>query len=141
MAHTPYGYHILNGKAVVDEEKAKQLNALFELYIEGAALRTAAELVGIMLTHSSIGRLLRNKKYLGTDFYPAIIDKAIFEAAELERIKRARALGRNYKYEDSDGLNREKHIFTIGKIEQKYDDPFKQAEYAYSLIESEVLNE
>lgn len=140
MAHTPYGYNILNGKAVVDKEKAKQLNALFEAYIAGAALRTAAESVGIMLSHSSIGKLLRNEKYFGTDFYPAIIDKAIFEAAEVERMKRARALGRIYKYEDRDGLNGVKHIFTIGKIEQKYDDPFKQAEYAYSLIESEEVD-
>ena len=53
----------------------------------------------------------------------------------------ARVLGRIYKYEDSDGLNGVKHIFTIRKIEQKYDDPFKQAEYAYSLIESEEVNE
>lgn len=141
MAHTPYGYHIVNGKAVVDREKANQIKNLFQAYIAGAALRTAAESAGIMLSHSSVGKLLRNEKYLGTDFYPAIIDKAIFEAAEVERMKRARALGRIYKYEDSDGFNGVTHIFTIGRIEQKYDDPFKQAEYAYSLIESEEVNE
>ncbi|GKU31437.1 recombinase [Clostridium folliculivorans] len=141
MAHIPYGYHILNGRAVVDEEKAEQLNALFKAYVAGAALRAAAESVGIMLSHSSIGKLLRNQKYLGTGFYPQIIDKATFEAAEVERMKRVRALGRIYKYEDSEELKGVKHSFKIGKIAQKYDDPFKQAEYAYSLIESEEVNE
>lgn len=141
MAHTPYGYLIIEGKAIADEEKAKQLNALFKAYVAGAGLKEAAKSVGIMLSHSSVGKLLRNEKYLGTSFYPQIIDKAIFEAAEVERMKRASALGRIYKYEDSENLNGVKHIFKIGKIGQKYDDPFKQAEYAYSLIESEEVNE
>ena len=30
--------------------------------------------------------------------------------------------------------------FTIGKVTEKYDDPYKQAEYAYSQI-TEVVNE
>ncbi|MBV1757994.1 MAG: recombinase family protein [Dethiosulfatibacter sp.] len=141
MAHTPLGYRIVNGKAVVDGEKAKQLHALFKAYIAGLALKASAESAGIMVTHSSIGRMLRNEKYLGTDFYPPIIEKATFEAAELERMKRAKALGRIYNYGDVEVTKPMKHIFKIGKIEQKYDDPFKQAEYTYSLIESEEVNE
>lgn len=141
MAHTPYGYQIINGKAVVDEEKANQLKVLFETYIEGASFKVAAEIVGIMLSHSSIGKLLRNEKYLGTDFYPAIIDKVVFEAAEVERMKRARALGRIYKHDKEENSQSSKCNFKIGRIEQKYDDPFRQAEYAYSLIESEEINE
>lgn len=141
MAHTPFGYRIVNGKAVVDGEKAKQLHALFEAYIAGLALKASAESVGIMVTHSSVGRILRNEKYLGTVFYPPIIDKATFEAAESERMKRAKALGRIYNYIDVEVAKPVKHIFKTGNIKQKYDDPFKQAEYAYSLIESEEENE
>lgn len=141
MAHTPFGYQIVNGKAVIDAEKANQLKALFEAYITGSSLKAAAESVGMMVTHSSIGMILRNKKYLGTDFYPSIIDKTTFEAAETERMRRAKDLGRINKLEDGEPFTGEKNIFKIGKIEQKYDDPFKQAEYAYSLIESEEANE
>lgn len=141
MSNTPFGYRIVNGKAVVDGEKAKQLHELFEAYIAGLALKASAESVGIMVTHSSVGRMLRNEKYLGAGFYPPIIDKAIFESAESERMKRAKALGRIYEYGDSQVTKSVKQIFKIGKIEQKYDDPFKQAEYAYSLIESEGKNE
>lgn len=141
MAHTPYGYNIVNGKAVADEEKANQLKALFKAYIEGSSLKAAAESAGIIITHSSVGNILRNERYLGTVFYPSIIDKAIFESAESERMKRAKALGRIYEYGDSEVTKSVKQIFKIGKIEQKYDDPFKQAEYSYSLIESEEVNE
>ena len=37
------------------------------------------------------------------------------------------------------GLKR--YRFSIAKPEQLYDDPFKQAEYVYSLIESEVIED
>ena len=33
--------------------------------------------------------------YLGDDFYPAIIDKATYQKAQEERIRRATKLGRN----------------------------------------------
>jgi hypothetical protein len=141
MAHTPYGYIIENGKAVVDEEKALQIARLFEAYIAGAGLKAAAESVGIIVTHSSIGRMLRNEKYLGTEFYPAIIDKVTFDTAEAERMKRTKELGRNYKYKDDDNSKIKNWTFKLGKVEQKYDSPFKQAEYAYSLIESEEADE
>lgn len=141
MTHIPYGYHIINGKAVINEEKANQLKALFKAYIEGTSLKAAAESAGIMITHSSVGNMLRNEKYLGTDFYPPIIDKAIIESASAERMKRAKALGRIYEYRDSEVTKPLKQTFKIRKIQQKYDDPFKQAEYVYSLIESEEVNE
>lgn len=141
MSHTPYGYKIENGKAVVDEEKALQITKLFEVYITGAGLKAAAESVGIVVMHSSIGRMLRNEKYLGTEFYPTIIDEVVFKTAEAERIKRAKDLGRIYKYEDNDHSEIKNCTFKLGKVVQKYDSPFKQAEYAYSLIESEEVDE
>ena len=137
MTHIPFGYQIENGHAVIDEIAAKQLNTLFEEYIAGAALATAADKAGISATHSVIGRMLRNEKYLGTDFYPAIIDKASFEAAEVERMKRARALGRVYDYSKAETSNEKKCTYHLGSVQQKYNNPFRQAEYVYSLIESE----
>lgn len=139
MSHVPYGYKIENGKAVVDEEKSLQITGLFEAYIAGSALKTAADSVGIMVTHSSIGRMLTNKNYLGTEFYPAIIDEIVFNTAQGERMKRAKALGRNYQYQDNGSLKSNNCIFKLGKVAQKYNSPFKQAEYAYSLIERDEV--
>lgn len=137
MGHTPYGYRIENGRAVIDEMQAKQVRDLFEGYITGLSLTAAAEKVGLKLLHGSVGRMLRNRKYLGDDYYPAIIDQETFDKAEEKRIEKAKSLGRIYELE-----KQSKHgysmKFTMPKAAQKYTDPFKQAEYAYSLIESGV---
>mgnify|MGYP006939837808 CR=1 FL=1 len=94
MRHIPYGYRIENGRAVIDEEQAVTVRDFFQNYISGMALVPAAEKVGLKLYHGSTGRMLRNKKYLGDDYYPAIIDKETFDKAEEIRMSRAKALGR-----------------------------------------------
>lgn len=136
MTHTPYGYKIVNGEAVIDEVKAEQIRKLFELYLGGAGLATCSKETGINKTHASIGRMLRDEKYLGTEFYPAIIDKESFDAAEVERMKRAKALGRIYEYQE-ERKEALLYKYRLGKVEPKFKDPFKQAEYAYNQIERE----
>ncbi len=137
MGHTPYGYRIENGRVVIDEKQAQQVRDLFERYILGLSLKDAAEKAGLKLFHGSAGRILRNRKYLGDEYYPAIIDRAIFQKAQDERLKRAKALGR--MYEKVEPTKVENPInFTLPKVQEKYSNPFQQAEYAYSLIECEV---
>ena len=136
-AHIPYGYRIEDGKAVVDETQAEQVRTFFKEYISGKALKVAAETVGLKMFHGSAGRMLRNAHYLGDDYYPAIIDQELFDKAEEERQSRASQLGRvrelKVKETPSAPLR-----FTMGKQKKVFYDPFEQAEYAYSLIESEV---
>lgn len=137
MGHTPYGYRIEDGKAIIDEEQAIKVREFFNAYISGLALTVAAEKVGLKMYHGSAGMMLRNKRYIGDDYYPAIIDKETFDKAEEKRIEKARSLGRIRELEEPskpECLMK----FMIPKVEQKHTDPFKQAEYAYSLIESEV---
>ena len=52
-AHIPYGYRIVDGKAVVDEVQAEQVRSFFEEYISGKALKVAAENVGLKIFHGS----------------------------------------------------------------------------------------
>jgi hypothetical protein len=79
MPHIPYGYKIVDGKAVIDEEQAARVRTLFEGYISGLALKTAAEKAGLQIFHGSAGRMLRNTHYLGDEYYPAIIEKELFD--------------------------------------------------------------
>lgn len=55
---------------------------LFEEYIFGKALKVAAENVGLKIFHGSAGRMLRNTRYLGDDYYPAIIEQELFDKAK-----------------------------------------------------------
>lgn len=136
MGHTPYGYCIENGKAVVNEEQAAQIRKLYEGYLGGLALMEAAKEAGLKLYHGSAKRMMQNRHYLGDDYYPVIINQNTFDAALAEQQKRAKALGRVYEPMEAETLPPVMR-FTIGKVMKKYEDPFKQAEYAYGLIESE----
>lgn len=137
MKHIPYGYRIENGMAVVDEAEADTVQKFFDYYISGLALMAAAEKAGLKLYHGSAGRMLRNVKYLGDDYYPAIIDKATFDKAAEIRMSRAKALGRVRELEVKQAEPFPTK-FTMPTVKTIYENPFEQAAYAYSLIESEV---
>ncbi len=47
MGHTPYGYRIEDGKAVVDEIAAEQVKELFSGYLAGLSLKGATKKAGI----------------------------------------------------------------------------------------------
>jgi len=136
MGHTPYGYRIESGKAIIDEQAAEQIKTLFQSYLTGDSLATAAKKAAIKSFHAGVGRMLQNKRYLGDDYYPVIIAPDTFAAAEAERIRRSEKLGRIREPE----LIKEvvyPSTFRIIEGTERFDDPFQQAEYAYSLIESE----
>ena len=124
MGHTPYGYRIENGKAVIDEAAATQVRELYKNYLSGLSLTNAAKEAGLDLLHSGAKRM--------------IMDKESFDAVEAELSKRSTKLGRNDRY-NSPKAKRPPTAFRLGDITENYDNPIRQAEYLYSLIESEVI--
>ncbi len=137
MSHTPFGYRIVNGEAVIDEIAAEQIKTIFLAYLSGDSLATSAQKAGILISHAVIGKMLRNVRYLGDDYYPAIIEPHIFESVEAERIKRAEKLGRVNELKVKDEVVYSS-TFRAKEGTERFEDPFQQAEYAYSLIEIEV---
>jgi len=133
----PYGYRNEKGKAVINEEQAEQVRMIFKGYLSGLAYVPAAEAVGLKLNHPSVKRILQNKRYLGDKYYPAIIDQETFERAEAERFNRQRKLGRIFPDKPQEEC-KPATKFIMPKVGKIFNDPFKQAEYAYSLIQSEV---
>lgn len=136
----PFGYRIENGKAVIDEEAAEKIKVLFQSYLSGNSLETAAKKAGIKVSHSGIGRILRNAKYLGDEYYPAIIDYDTFQAAQAERFIRVEQLGRIRQTEKEEEVIFPT-TFHMREVTDELDDPFAQAEYIYSLIEVMEVNE
>ena len=138
MEHTPYGYKIVNGKAVIDEDKAAVLRKICDNYLSGMSYVAAAADAGITMKHCGVKRLLQNKKYLGDDFYPAIFMQETLDKIEAERQKREKALGRDRRIGNATENSEIYTEFFMPRVPKKYDDAIKQAEYAYSLIISEV---
>lgn len=138
MGHTPLGYRIENGIAVIDEEAATRVRQLYKNYLSGLSLTNAAKEAGIKALHAGAKRIMQNEHYLGDDFYPAIIDKETFHAAGVEIKRRSTKLGRDNKYIAPEA-KKAPILFRFNDIKEYYDNPVKQAEYLYSLIESEVI--
>lgn len=138
MSHTPYGYRIENGQAVIDEAAAATIRELYKNYLSGMALSDAAKKAELETYHGTAKRIILNKHYLGDSFYPAIVDQGTFDAVPIELEKRAGRLGRL----ELKRTPRAQFIptdFLMGQAEQELPNPLKRAEYLYSLIKPEVI--
>ena len=133
MKHTPYGYDIVGGAAVINEEQAANLRKLCENYLSGMSFVQAAKDVGLEMKHSGVKRLMQNPRYLGDDFYPAILTAEIAQAVEAERLRRD-ALYKGTRYTKEAVTTVIPTRFSMKRTAPKYQDPIMQAEYAYSQI-------
>ena len=125
-----------SAERIVEKTKASGRPAAL-VRIQECGGTTAAIKAGIDCYHATVSKMLQNKHYLGDEFYPPIIDEETFEKARVEKRKRAKKLGRIWEPKDEPETDYPIK-FKSKPLVQKYDDPYKQAEYAYSLIESEV---
>ena len=133
MKHTPYGYDIVGGVAVINEEQAAAIRQTCENYLSVMSMTQAARTAGINMKHSGVKRLMQNPRYLGDDFYPAILTPEIAQAVEAERLRRD-TLYKGTRYTKEAVTTVIPPRFAMNLIAPKYQDPIKQAEYAYSQI-------
>ena len=54
MGHTPFGYKIENGIAVIDQPAADKLRQLYKNYLSGMSLSKAAAAAGIKTYHGML---------------------------------------------------------------------------------------
>lgn len=102
--HTPLGYRIIGGKAVIVPEAAQIVTAVFQEYLAGTSTYQIAKNLtkqGVLnashkpsWNHGSIGKILENTKYMGDDFYPPLIDQAMFAQVQRRRQEKVERLGR-----------------------------------------------
>ena len=137
MGHTPFGYKIVGGKAVIDETSAGQIRKLYENYLSGLSLENVAKEVGINTYHGTVKNILSNRHYLGDAFYPAIIDEETFTKAALEGDRRSERLGRNNRVQAPKVKKAPTSFNFTESIVIQGVTPVEQAEYLYTLIESE----
>ena len=135
MKHTPIGYDIQNGRVVINEEEAEQVRQLFTGYLFGLSFQGAAEVAGLNgVNASQAKKMMHNRRYLGDENYPEIIDKETFEAAETERLRREKILGRDHLQKRQAPVFPVRTRFSLEKVSPKYGNKLKQAEYVYSQI-------
>ena len=133
MSRLCYAYTIRDGRLEVQEKEAENIRKIFKNYLAGNALIKSADLTGLKKNSSSVKRILTNKKYLGNNIYPKIIDRESFEKASQMLKERAVAMGRVWEKE-------EEIIKVPCKFRSKEEgvlplDPFERASHQYNLIE------
>ena len=98
----PFGYCMKNGEITTNPKEVCAVSTIFREYLNGSSLLQIAKLMEsekIRYTEDSdrwnknmVKRIIENEKYLGTDKYPQIIDKDIFNQANEKRIRKANTL-------------------------------------------------
>lgn len=93
--HTPIGYKVINGKIEVYEKHRKLVEQIFRDYDSGiSAWRIAKNLKTMDVknaqdragwSHATIGGILENYNYLGTEDYPQIIERELFDRVQKRR--------------------------------------------------------
>ena len=107
MGQIPYGYRIENGAAVIIPAEAAQIRLIFQNYIAGMSLQSAARAAGHPMAHSTVRRMLQRKCYLGKTRRKPVCPQTKFLLELPQQIP------------ELDG-----------------NTPFQQAEYLYHLIQN-----
>lgn len=93
--HIPFGYCIKNGM-IEKDERSEIVLRLFLDYLAGSSINALADQLSrekvptasnrTNWTHSSVSKILQNKKYMGDQIFPAIVTKELFQKVEERRI-------------------------------------------------------
>jgi len=100
--HTPMGYCVRDGKIVVDEVQSEVVKKIFADYGSGiSAVQIAKTLIEngvknkndrVKWTHATVGRILENYNYMGTEHYPRFLDKELFKRVQEKREEKRKSL-------------------------------------------------
>lgn len=94
----PFGYQYVEGVITVNPTEAEAVKAICDAYLGGQSLLTISKQLNEQAVEYIPGvtgwnkarlmRILEDRRYLGTDVYPVILDKAVYEA--IQRTKTGR---------------------------------------------------
>ena len=94
----PYGYEMQNGVIVISAKEADTVKRIFREYLNGDNLKIIAERLTekqVEFLPSEYGwnknrikRMIEDKRYIGDNSYPAIVDEDVFKRANAEKNSR-----------------------------------------------------
>jgi hypothetical protein len=90
----PIGYKLVMGEFKEDEKEAPLIRELFDMYLSGRSYKEIAEWIspffpGENFDKAKIGRILKDKRYLGNEKFPCLISPEVIEEADRLRTGKA----------------------------------------------------
>ncbi|MBR1432255.1 MAG: recombinase family protein [Ruminiclostridium sp.] len=84
----PFGYMMRGGKYLTEPAESEAVRQIFDMYLNGMSLKSIAAEMTVpyntnkpLWNRNMVSRILENKRYLGDDTYPQIIDRDTFDRA------------------------------------------------------------
>ena len=96
---TVYGYQFIDGMLQIDEEQSQMVQEIFEVYHSGVPVsRLKDHIEGLEIHRVKLSDMLSDKRYLGNEVFPKIIDQELFEAVQQRKKERRKAIGKDQLY-------------------------------------------
>ena len=96
---TVYGYQFKDGILQADKEQSRFVQEIFNVYNSGISVsRLKDHIEGLEINRVKLNDMLSDKRYMGDENYPKIIEPELFEAVQQMKKERRKAIGKEQSY-------------------------------------------
>lgn len=96
---TVYGYQFAEGILQIDEEQSRMVQEIFKVYNSGIPVsRLKDHIEGLEINRVRLSDMLSDRRYLGNENFPQIIDQELFETVQQRKKERRKAIGKEQPY-------------------------------------------
>lgn len=96
---TVYGYQFAEGILQIDEEQSRMVQEIFKVYNSGIPVsRLKDHIEGLEINRVRLSDMLSDKRYMGDENFPKIIEPELFEAVQQRKKERRKAIGKEHPY-------------------------------------------
>ncbi len=96
---TVYGYQFIEGMLQADEEQSRMVQKIFRVYNSGVPVsRLKDHIEGLEINRIRLSDMLSDRRYLGNENFPQIIDQELFEAVQQRKKERLKTIGKEQPY-------------------------------------------
>ena len=96
---TVYGYQFIDGMLQTNEEQSRMVQEIFRVYNSGVPVsRLKDHIEGLEINRVRLSDMLSDKRYLGNEAFPQIINPELFEAVQQRKKERRKAIGKEQLY-------------------------------------------
>ncbi len=96
---TVYGYRFKDGILQADKEQSKFVQEIFNVYNSGIPVSRLKDYIeGLEINRVRLSDMLSDKRYMGDENFPKIIEPELFEAVQQRKKERRKAVGKEQPY-------------------------------------------
>mgnify|MGYP000041840407 FL=1 len=96
---TVYGYRFTEGILQIAPEQSRIVQEIFSVYNSGVPVsRLKDHIEGLEIHRVRLSDMLSDRRYLGNENFPQIIDQELFEAVQQRKKERRKAIGKEQPY-------------------------------------------